>query len=234
MKIKKLRADYRLHIYARTGVAFFTPIIRILLLFRAYSVNCSMIKIPRAGYLAFFALLSGLMGCGNDSRSGNKNEPSNTDLLAAMGGLYFRVKIPTDLDPATHSINIALRKSDGSIQDFAGSGIDADSLGKTVKVFYFEDRDDDKPKCTVIFPHATLSKTLSISSETSRYSTNGKLYEMGEKLIRFSGDGSIKAGETPQEDDFDLIIYAKKRGGEQPAPKPQAPKPNGDLDPFPE
>ena len=152
-------------------------------------------------YLILFSILI-LTSCENS------NTLSVDELLTALGGNSFRVRLPEKLDPELDYIGLATRRSDSKVNKLMGGN--GYSGGEIVTIIYFK-RPDERPRFSLINPGGGSSNgILPIEASSSSYADTNVIHSLGDRLIRFSEDNELSHSTIPKGDDVDLILHTYK------------------------
>lgn len=135
------------------------------------------------------------------------NTASTDEVIRAMGGTRFEVKLPADCKP-TDVVGLAFRHADGKIEHLGGStGYQPNQI---VAVYYFS-HFEGKPSYSLVSEKGVCRGCLDLGQiGITSSSPAQKPRNVEECLIRFSRDQAVSDSQSrPGEDDFDLILAVK-------------------------
>ena len=128
------------------------------------------------------------------------NPISATELMKALHGSDFVVKLPDDIKPSTQ-VGLAFKNIDGSIDMYGSSS--SFSPGDKLRVVIFTG--DDQIKYSVISENGTMSGRFSLTQKGYSWSSSPRAeYQTGESLIKYSSTNS-----DSKQNDGDFILHVE-------------------------
>ena len=160
-------------------------------------------------YILILSLL--FVSCKQDSDQKNKDESTITaqQVLFAMGGYSYQVKIPEDTSKDDY-VGPAFRYSDGTIKRVGGA---SGFLPGEIVTFVFIKPVQGQPHYAIIGQSCSSRGEITLPSIIRMESgaDSNLIHAPGDMMRRFSSGETLELEKDPKGNNYDLILHIYKR-----------------------
>jgi hypothetical protein len=163
-------------------------------------------------------------------------EPLNaSEILKALGGTYFRIKMPTEVSDGSTAC-LMHRLPDGAVKKLASL---SDIKPNQILTLVFIKTGQKNPYFSLSHALSNVSNDIDVDTPFVGYSPSSKIYSSGDSLVTFNYMGTISEDGkvTTTVSSLFVLLQSKKdgeqAGTEQPATRPES-KSEGSDKPQPE
>ena len=147
-----------------------------------------------------------------------------SELLKALGGTYFRIRMPA-LVPAGSTACLIHRLPDGAVKELARL---SDIKPNQMLTLVFIKTGQKRPYFSLSHATYAVSNEVEVDTPFVGYSSSSKIYSLGDALVTFNYVGAISEdGKTTTTASSLFVRLQNKKGGEQdgtgqPATRPES------------